>query len=77
VNIAVLHAAMLTINALLYWIGQVKLSMYFQSLARLPFLAARLGVGFTCRAFSDYGGEETVTAVKPFVCNRNDGKLTM
>jgi hypothetical protein len=73
VNIAVLHAAMFTITALLYRIGQVKPSVYFQSLAWLPFLAA----SFTCRAFSDYGGEATVTAVKHFVCNRNNRNLTM
>ena len=73
--IATLHAAMFSILLLLQKVAKIKASLYYASLAWLPFMAVDYGAGFSVRLFSDYDGESTVKNVKHFVLHRYNGRL--
>jgi hypothetical protein len=77
-NLATFQAVSMSVILLLRVLGNVDTcSMYFGSMAMLPFMATRYGSGWSMWRISDYDlGEVTVTHIKSFIIYERGSKVS-
>ena len=78
VQVVVLHAVTFSVILLLRILGDcMTCSLYYNSIAFLPFVAAQFGKGWSMRRVSDYSGEATVKHPKEFIIGFRSSQVTI